>query len=73
MNIFKLYVNFQEGSKDYVTASVFRDDILYKKLEDISKPYDINNYTTDWKNGLINHYYKLAQEQIGNDKILVTI
>lgn len=73
MNIFKLYINFQEGSKDYVTASVFRGDSLYMKLEDISKPYDINNYNTDWKNGLIKHYYNLAQEQLGNDKMLVII
>ena len=73
MNIFKIYVNFNEGTKDYVSATLYKNDVEINRLSDISKPESVSDYTDNWKNGLINHYYDQVKSTLSKNDLLVTI
>lgn len=61
--ISKLLVNFNEGTKDYVTATVYNMmDEETQKLPNIRKPENVSDYTTSWKQGLYTHYENVARE-----------
>lgn len=67
-----VYVNFQDNEKDYVIANIY-DSItgqFIQELPNIIKPMDIELYTTQWKNGLMEHYKKLAELDFPNDIIV---
>lgn len=67
MNTYKLLVNFNEGSKDYVDAYVYdMMDNLVLSLSSISKPIELADYTFNWKNGLYPHYEMLAKAELQN-------
>lgn len=54
--LIKIFVELNEGTKDYVTGYLYKGDKLVKTLEDIRKPDNLEDYTSDWKNGLYNEY-----------------
>lgn len=58
-NAYQLVVNFNEGVKDYASATLYINDNLYKKLEDIFKPEDRH---AQWYNKLVFKYSKIAQD-----------
>lgn len=59
-NLFTIFVELNEGTKDYVTGYLYKNGKLVQELEDIDKPWDVSNYTLSWKNGLWNEYKRRA-------------
>lgn len=67
MNTYKLLVDFNEGSKDYVNAYVYdMGGNLVLSLPSISKPVELADYTFNWKNGIYPHYEMLAKTELQN-------
>lgn len=69
MNTYQLVVDFNEGVKDYVSATLYINDNFYKKLEDVEKPDD---RTAQWYKSLVFHYGKLAKKLLPNGAKIVT-
>ena len=71
MNVYKLVVNFHDGKKDYVSGYVysFYDKKLFK-LPEIIKPWNVSDYTIQWKNGLYTHYEMLARKELNNNEAM---
>ena len=70
MNVYKLLVKMNEGSKDYVSATVFNmGDAVILQLPDIRKPDNKADYTTTWKTGVYYHYEALAKAQLDEENI----
>ena len=59
-NLYTIFVELNEGKKDYVTGYLYKNGKLIQELDEISKPWDDANYTTAWKNGLYNEYKRRA-------------
>lgn len=55
-NLITIFVELNEGKKDYVSGYVYRNGQLVAQLDDINKPWDVEAYTIEWKNGLYNEY-----------------
>ena len=67
MATYKLYVNIQENTHDYVTATVYNLlDEKVLKLTDIRKPDNVADYTTAWKNGLYPFYENMARTYLND-------
>lgn len=65
MNILKLYIDFNENVKDYVSAKVYDfSGVKIMDLPDVRKPDDLSSYTIEWKNGLYYFYEGLIREKI---------
>lgn len=73
MDIYKLYVNFNEGTRDYVGATLYHNDRKVVKLSDIAKPEDVKDYTIKWRNGLIAFYLDMVKKELPAGAKVVTI
>lgn len=73
MDIYQVVVNFNEGTRDYVSATIYHNDNFYKSLVDIAKPENVDDYNTQWCNGLINCYKNIASGLLPNNALIVTI
>ena len=64
--LFKLFFKQQlAGSHIYA--------IIITELPSISKPYDKNDYTSEWKQGLFSWYQSIVKELLGYDAITIEI
>lgn len=59
-NLYTIFVELNEGKKDYVTGYLYKNGKLLQELDEISKPWDATNYTVAWKNGLWKEYKRRA-------------
>jgi len=73
MDIYQVVVNFNENTKDYVSATLYHNNNFYRSLADIAKPENMDDYTTQWRNGLINHYKKMASTLLPNGALIITL
>ena len=73
MDIYQVVVNFNENTKDYVSATLYHNNNFYRSLDDIAKPENVDDYTTQWRNGLINHYKSMASALLSNGALIVTL
>lgn len=73
MDIYQVVVNFNENTKDYVSATLYHNNNFYKLLDDVAKPENVDDYTTQWRNGLINHYKSRASAVLPNGALIVTL
>ena len=62
-NLVIIFVELNEGKKDYVSGYVYRNGKLVAQLDDINKPWDVDDYTQAWKIGLWNEYKRRAIAQ----------
>ena len=73
MDIYQVVVNFNEGNKDYVSATIYHNDNFYKSLDDIAKPENVDDYNAKWCNGLVFHYGKLAHDLLPAGARIITL
>ena len=64
MNVFEIIVNFNDGQKDYVSATVYHNDMYWGALEDIAKPENVHDYDMKWRNGLVYHYHGVLKNKL---------
>ncbi len=62
-NLFTIFVELNEGTKDYVTGYLYKNGKLVQELDEINKPWDVEDYTLSWKNGLWDEYKRRATIQ----------
>jgi len=73
MDIYQVVVNFNENTRDYVSATLYHNNNFYKLLDDIVKPENVEDYTVQWKNGLIDYYKNIAGSLLPDNALIVTL
>ena len=73
MDIYKIVVDFHDNQKDYVSATVYYNDMYWGVLDDIAKPENVHDYNMQWRNGLIHHYYNMLKNKLPNGATIISL